>query len=581
MNMIMKKYVFYHNLKHLKKLQESFIKDNPHYNMRLCVLFGCVLFLYALIITRLLFLGVNSDDFKQPDVIQSVLRKQVKDRVEQIQRPNVYDRNGQLLAHDLYAPSLYATPYKIPNPGEIEDELMHIFPSLDRDVLRRKLYSDSKFVWLKRGITQKQKEQVYNLGFPWLAFKDEIKRVYPNGHMLSHVLGYTNINNKGQDGIELYIDTLRRLSSEYDNIPKESVYLTIDGQINYFIEKQLREAIKRYQAIGGAAIMMNMHNGEILALASLPDFDPNHPVMALNSTTVNRISRSRYELGSTIKPFTYALFLEYSERPLESFFDISQPLTVNGFVVKKSNKTHKNSLSLAEGFITSNNIVSSQIVQEVGFEEHLAFLKEAHLLKTDFQQFPGSVKTQIPKMWNDVSSTSSAFGYGIALSPLRYISSVAVLLNGGYAVEPTLIKSTGSNSHNVAPKKRILKLKDTTIESLYALLSLNVTQGTGIALKNIALNVGGKTGTAKKAIAGKYSDKKVLTSFISVFPLEKPQYLLFVMLDEPKSTTKDPRKTSSYYNAAPLSAQIIDRLAVTKGLISYARKRMPNDDYLY
>ena len=442
-----------------------------------------------------------------------------------VHRPDILDRHGRLLATDIKGATLYADPAKVIDIDELAEQVTSVLTDVDAKTLRAKLRAGGRFVRIKRELTPKQQEEIHELGLPGLAFIEEYRRVYPMGATASHVVGLVDVDNKGLAGIEKFIDDNPQLTMSDD----EAVTISLDLGAQHVMREELSKAIKAYHAKAAAGIVMDVHSGEVLALASLPDYDPNRREQALDKDRLNRIGFGVYEMGSVFKVFTVAGVLDMGLASMRSHYDASSPIHYASFTIDDFHGQHR-SLSVPEVFIYSSNIGAAKMALEMGVDRHRAFLKKLGLMSRVSTEIGDSAAPIIPTHWQKLNTMTIAFGHGMSVTPIQLAASTLPLVNGGIAVAPTFLPR--SREEGMAGGSRVLKSETST--AMLKLMRLNVLKGTGKRANADGYRVGGKTGTAEKVVGGRYSTSALLTSFLSTFPTDAPEYLVLVMLDEPQ-----------------------------------------------
>ncbi len=481
-------------------------------------------------------------------------------------RPDIVDRNGVVMATDISVASLFADPRKIIDVDEAVELLTANIPDLDAKSLREKLTQPGRaFVWLKRQVNSEERDAVYNLGIPGVGSVDERKRVYPLGRLAAHTIGYVDVDTKGIAGIEKFLDDQGAIYTASLNQPETHTtapaQLAMDTRVQQAVTDEVAKAVIKFKAKSGGGIIMNVETGEILALASLPDYNPNADDKHLTSDQQNKLTSGVYELGSVIKAVTFAMALDHGSTTLQSLFDTRQPLVLGKVKIHDFHAEHKLQTT-AEVFTNSSNIGTAKMALQVGLENHMEFLKRVGLLDRLITEVPESAKPLLPRTWNRVSSATAAFGHGFAVQPLQGLSVVADLINGGMSVPPTFLRRSPEEA--AALSHRIVKTE--TSDKMRYLFRLNVQEGTGSKADVIGYRVGGKTGTAEKVIHGHYSKDKSLATFIGAFPMDKPRYAIFVMLDEPVALPETFGFATAGWNAVPTAAKIIERVAPLLGV---------------
>ena len=475
-------------------------------------------------------------------------------------RPDIVDRNGRVMATDLVVSSLFADPRKVQDVDEAVELLTAHIPELDAKTLRRNMKMPGKaFVWLKRQVTPDERDAIYNLGIPGVGFVEERKRIYPLGRLGAHTLGNVDIDTHGIAGIEKFLDDQGAIYTASLNEPTthstQPAQLSIDIRVQQALTDEVAKAVEKFKAKAGGGIIQDVDTGEILALVSLPDFNPNSEDKRLTSDTQNKMTAGVYELGSVIKAVTFAMALDRGTTTLKSVYDTSAPLAIGKFRIHDLHT--RKSQTTEEVFTNSSNIGTAKMALAVGLDGHMEFLKRVGLLDRLTTEVPESAKPLLPRTWSKLSSATAAFGHGFAVQPLQGLSVISDLLNGGNAVPPTFLKRSKEEAD--ALSHRVVKSE--TSEKMRYLFRANVTHGTGGQADVIGYRVGGKTGTAEKVIHGHYSKDKSLASFIGAFPMDKPKYSILVMLDEPQAIPETHGFATAGWNAVPTAKNIIARVA--------------------
>ncbi len=484
---------------------------------------------------------------------------------DRLPRPDIVDRNGVLLATDVAVASLYADPRKIIDVDEAVELLTATVPDLDAKTLRVKLTQPGRaFAWLKRQVSPEERDAVHNLGIPGVGFVNERRRVYPMGRLAAHTVGYVDLDTRGIAGIEKYLDEQGVLYTAslagQDDAPAPA-QMSIDIRVQGALSDEIAKALVKYKAIAGGGIVLDIHTGEVIALTSLPDFNPNQEDKNFTSAQTNKMMSGVYELGSVIKAVTFAMAFDFGVTDLNGRWDARHPLVIGKARISDFHPERR-VLTVPEVFTKSSNIGTARMALAVGLERHLEFLRRVNLFDRLVTELPESAKPLLPKRWSMLAQATAAFGHGFAVQPLQGAAVVAGLLNGGRMITPTFIKRGRDEADVLA--RRIVKPE--TSEKLRYLFRLNATDGTASHADVIGYRVGGKTGTAEKIVGGRYSKTKNLTSFIGAFPMDDPQYLVLVMLDEPKATSKTYGFATSGWNAVPTGGHIVERIAPMFGI---------------
>jgi cell division protein FtsI (penicillin-binding protein 3) len=480
-------------------------------------------------------------------------------------RPDILDRNGEVLATDVRVPSLFAEPRRLIDADEAVELLTADLPDLDAAEVRERLTSKRGFVWLKRDITPEQQRRIYRQGLPGIGFLNENKRVYPNGAEVSHLIGHVNIDNQGIAGMEKWLDGsglaalhMAGLATDRLQIP---VQLAVDLRVQHALRDELVAAHAKYKTLAAAGLVLDVRTGEIVAMVSEPDYDPNNPHQALDPTRINRLTTGVYEMGSTFKAFTIAMALDSGKVTLKSSFDAHGPMQVGRFQIHDFEPENR-MLTIPEIFTYSSNIGAARTALAMGVEAHKAFLKKMGQLDRLRTELPESAEPIVPRHWGELNTITIAFGHGLSVAPLQAVMGVAALMNGGLLIPPTFLKRTQAEADALA--KRVIKPE--TSEMMRYLMRLNVEKGTARKADVPGYYIGGKTGTADKVINGHYSKSSVLTDFMAVLPADQPRYLLLIMLDDPKAIPETHGFKTSGWNAVPVGGAVVARIAPLLGI---------------
>jgi len=463
-------------------------------------------------------------------------------------RADIVDRNGELLATTLETYALYARSKYIWSRSETVEQLSSVLPDMTRDELIRRLQRRGDQVLIRRGLTPKEKQAVFHLGIPGLIFQTEPQRIYPRGNLAAHVVGFSDVDLKGLAGAERAFND--DLSS--DNAP--SLALSVDLRVQNAVAEELNKSLEKFEANTAAAIVMDISSGEVLAMASLPNFDPNRPDTSSPQNLYNHASMSTYELGSVFKPVTMAMALEEGVTDLVEKFPVQRPLKVRDKIISDDHPS-KRPLAMPEILAESSNRGTAMLALRVGGDRQQSFLKEIGLLDRVPIELVESAAPQVQKEWQDITTVTVSYGHGISVTPLALTTAMAGLLNGGQYVKPTLRRR---DSGHPAEKRRVIS--EQTSATLRDLMRYVATDGTGRNARVKGYSVMGKTGTADKPSVDGYDTKRLVSSFISAFPYEDPQYVVFVTFDEPKAVEGTHGYATAGWNAAPTTRAIIERI---------------------
>jgi cell division protein FtsI (penicillin-binding protein 3) len=477
------------------------------------------------------------------------------------ERADIVDRNGIVLATNLVTASLYANPREVPNPRAAAAALSKVLPELKQGELEAKLAADKSFVWLKRNLTPKQQYAVNRLGIPGLSFQREERRVYPHGGLAAHILGFTDIDNHGIAGVERQFES--RLAEEHAPLA-----LSVDIRLQHILREELSRSVHDFNAIGGAGVILDARTGEVLAMVSLPDFDPNEPGRASADTRFNRATLGVYEMGSVFKVFTTAMALDAGVTSLKGGYDASHPIKVSRYTITDYHAKNR-WLSVPEIFMYSSNIGSAKMALDVGPEGQRAFLKRLGMLSPVALELPELGEPQAPAQWKELAAMTIAFGHGLSVTPMHVAGGVASVVNGGLKVDPTIVKR-----EEPLAGERILKAD--TSDALRRLMRLVVERGTGKSADAPGYQVGGKTGTAEKAAAKGYRRNALISSFVGAFPMDDPRYVIFLAVDEPKPNKDSHGYATGGWVAAPAVKRLVERMAPLVGIAPVKEEEVPD-----
>ncbi|MCG8442280.1 MAG: penicillin-binding protein 2, partial [Caulobacterales bacterium] len=418
----------------------------------------------------------------------------------------------------------------------------------------RDLAAPRRFVWVRRGLTPRQRRAVFDLGLAGLDFREEPRRVYPRGRFAAHVAGFADIDGRGRAGGE------RAFNADLTAGAGAPVALSLDIRAQHALEEELRAARTRYSAEAAAGVVMDVMTGEVLALASLPDFDPNAPAEASPAERRNRAMAGVFELGSVFKIFTYATALDAAaDIDLARTLATDEPLMVSGAPIRDAYPA-PGALTVRQAFIRSSNVGAALLALEAGEDRQRAYLDAFGLFDPAPVAYAESARPLVPDSWRPARRATLSYGYGLSVSPLAFTAAFAAAVNGGVYVEPTL--------RPVGPRRPTGRrvIKPETSAALRGLLRDVVADGTGRRADVPGYRVGGKTGTAEKARPGGYDPDRIIASFAAAFPIDAPRYAVVIILDEPKGPDGDARRAGGGYTAAPTAGRVIRRLAVAFGL---------------
>jgi cell division protein FtsI (penicillin-binding protein 3) len=477
------------------------------------------------------------------------------------ERLAITDRNGNVLAVNLPSSSLYLNPKKLLSAEQEIAKLSTIFPSINPKILSTKLTSDKSFIWIKRDITPLEQQKIYDLGLVGFGFEREQKRFYTYGSLLSHVVGYVDRDLHGLAGIEKYYDKFLTSQPELEDrrVLGDQLQLSIDVRLQTILSEEIDKTMKKFSAKGAAGIIVNPNNGEILALVSKPDFDPHYPGKAAPEQLFNMATQGVYEVGSSMKGLTVAIGIDNGSTSIRDAYDLSY-MKVGGFQIKDYYSL-KGWHSVPHMFLKSSNIGMGQIILEVGKENFVNYIRKLGLLDKLKIELPERARPLFPNYSriNDLSLTIMSYGYGISNSPMHFVQALIPVVNGGMFYPVTLIKQTQNPQG-----ERIFK--ESTSRDLRKLMRLVVSEGTGSKAEVKGYYVGGKTGTAEIVENGKYNKNKRMSSFMGIMPATNPQYLIYIIFNEPVGHKESFGFAGGGWTAAPTVGAVFSRIISMFGI---------------
>jgi len=470
-------------------------------------------------------------------------------------RADIVDRNGNLLATSLVTASLYANPRQILDSRDAAQKLMSVLPDLSLAELQTKLTGNRSFTWIRRHLTPKQQYEVNRLGIPGVYFQRDERRVYPQGGLAAHVVGFTGIDNDGLAGIERSFDEVLKGGGR-------GLALSIDLRVQHVLRQEIAAGIKRVNAIGGAGMVIDVQTGEMLGMVSLPDFDPHNPTGLDPKTLFNRNTLGVYEQGSMFKLFTAALALDSGVATMNSSYDASKPIKISRFTISDFQGKGR-VLSLPEVLVFSSNIGAAKMALAAGAETQKKYLGGFGLLRKPALELPEVGAPMLPAQWREISTMTIGFGHGLAVSPLQMASGIVAIANGGVMRPITVLKRAPGE----APQGNRVISQRTALD-MQKLMRLVVTDGSGRNANVPGYLVGGKTGTAEKVgDHGVYKRRAVLSSFVSAFPMTNPRYVVLVSIDEPKPIKENHNFITAGWVTTPVVGRIIPRIAPILGVV--------------
>ena len=508
-------------------------------------------------VLRIVMLGVVEPSPRSSSLYEALLPS----------RGEIVDRNGLALARAFPAYALWYNPAAlgggsplVKSPAEVARVLAGIFPDADEADLLRRLKA-GKPGYLARRVLPEQANRIHALGEPALEFPREPDRFYPQGSLAAHVLGFVAADGHGRVGMEEVFD--KQLRDPLQRGTPEM--LSLDMRVQGALEDELSKGMLETDAIGAAGVVLDVDSGEILALASLPSFNPNRPDQAVNSLVFNKVTNQVYELGSTFKPITVASAIDAGTITNLAKRYSAAPIQIDGFTIKDSHAMGA-SLNAPEALMHSSNVVTARIAEELGAERLKATMVALGMNERPYLELPGRGFPLFPrdKKWARITNMTVSFGHGIAVTPLHLASAYAAMVNGGIWRPATLQKVAAGQ----APRGRRV-FKASTSARMRQLLRMISVYGTGRNANAAGFRVGGKTGSAEKpgAAGGGYKRNSVVATFAAAFPMDRPRYVVIVMLDEPKGTAAASGQRTAAWNAAPVVGRVVPRIGPLLGVV--------------
>ena len=513
---------------------------------RVRIIMGVVIFglVFVLLISRLAEVSL----LRAPKSFLPIAANEVKTRAD------IVDRNGELLAASLETYSLHADPRKVWDAVASTEAITSVLPDLDPAIVEERLTSGKSFVWIKRNLTPKERQQVFALGLPELSFQIEPKRVYPRGRLAAHVLGFTDIDLNGTAGAERAFD--KRLSAK----DADPIKLSIDMRVQFALEDELDAGMDKFQSLAASGVVLNIKTGEILAMASLPDFDPNRSGTALSNNRLNRASYQLYELGSTFKPITIALGHETGVVKDGEKLPVHKKMVIQTKPIVDDHPVYE-PLGVYDVLAQSSNRGATIIALRAGAEAQQDLLRRLGLFARVPMELKESASPLYTREWQDITTATVSYGHGISVTPLALATALATLLNGGHYITPTIEK------HKIGQAiKSRRAVSAATSKHVVDTMRYVVTNGTGRNAEVEGYELMGKTGTAEKLINGAYDKKRLVTSFVAAFPYNDPRYLVYIMYDEPKAYAGSWGYATAGWNAAKTAGAVTERIAPVLGV---------------
>jgi cell division protein FtsI (penicillin-binding protein 3) len=502
------------------------IKDTEfsfHYNKsqsKLNIKFNRISFIFFIFFLISLIFSIHLIHLGSRDSV-SIKNIQNESFTKKLYRADIVDRNYKYIVKTVSSINIGINPSQVIDKKKLLINLKYIFPKKNFLEIEKKLNKEN-FFWFEKKISDENYEKIMKLGDKSIIPNESLTRLYPHKNLFSHIIGQIDDDNNGISGLEKSLDSILKKT-------KKPIILTVDTDIQFLVRKELIRFNKIFKTKGSAAILMNVNNGEVISLVSLPDFNPNERKKITDTNFINRATKGVYEFGSVFKTFTIAAgFDEKIIKPETQFDNLPKSLVCAGYPIREYDNKIPASLTVEQILIRSGNIGSVRIGQKIGEDKFKSFLSKIDVLEeTDFDI--EEIGKPINFNWGKCPLATASFGHGITTTLLQLAKAYSIIVNGGYNLEPKLIKK-----NKEIKKERILN-KEVSKKILPILRKIVTTKEGTASLANVkGYEVGGKTGTAQKSIGGVYTNKKI-NSFVSVFPTSNPKFVLAIMLDEPKT----------------------------------------------
>ena len=472
---------------------------------------------------------------------------------ELLSRADIVDRNGVVLASSLPTASLYADPSEVIDAQAAANKISTIFPDVDEAKLAKNLVKGGRFLWIKRNLSPEQQLAANRLGLPGFAFLKEERRIYPHGALSAHVLGATDIDGNGISGVEHYFDQRLRQN-------EKPLALAIDVRVQSILRAELSAAVSEFKAIGAAGVVFDVRTGETVALASLPDFNPNDRASYKGEARFNRATKGIYEMGSTFKLFTAAMALDSGTIDMKGGYDAAKPIRIARFTINDYHAQNR-WLTVPEIIVHSSNIGAAKMAMDVGRAGQQDYLGKFGLMREAALELPEIGRPLLPGTWRDINTMTISYGHGIAVSPVQLAAAIGSLVNGGMLRPATLLRHEAGTP--IAGEQVI---SPETSDKMRTLMRLVVAKGTGRKAAAKGYYVGGKTGTAEKQFGGRYKKSAKISSFVGAFPIQDPRYVVFAMVDEPIGNKRTFNYATGGWVAAPIVGRVVSQIGPLLGI---------------
>ncbi len=479
-------------------------------------------------------------------------------------RGEIFDRNGVILATTIAAPSVWLNPSEARDPVRLAADLTAVFPELNPARLAQRIASGKhqgrQFMWIRRQVRPAQAEAAMRIGSPGLGVREEKNRIYPQGRLTSHAVGYVDVDGRPLAGVERISDA---------DIRSGPVHLTLDLRVQHVLRERLGAAMARFRARAGTGVVLEIATANVLAQVSFPDFDPNDVRDVNDPAMLDLGTQGIFEMGSTFKTFTLAAALDAGRATLASRFDATEPIKVGAHTIHDFHPEER-WLRLPEVFVHSSNIGTVQVANALGDELHWDYLGRLGLLQDINGPGIRSVHPRLPNAWGEAERATVAFGHGIAVSPTHLAAAVAAVVGDGLYRPPRLLRSE-------QPITPVPVVRPDTVQQMRTLLRQVVLHGTAGLADVGNYEVGGKTGTALKVVDGRYRNDRRTNSFVAAFPIGAPRYVVVVLLDEPKAAPGTHGFATAGWNAAPLAGSVVAGIAPILGVTPARPEPLPEE----
>lgn len=539
----------------MKNFLYDFIDENYEDNKirkgRLKFIFSILIIIFFILVFRLIYISVyfkkNGDGF-QLSVINDLQG-----------RGNIVDRNGVILASDIELVNFYLNRELISNPKKTASIISRIIPEINEEKLYEKLISTrnkAKYILVKKNITPKQQIDIKNSGIIGFEFNNSIGRIYPHKNLFSHTIGYVDVDRNGIAGLEMQYNNLLKQQSN------NTLKLTLDIRLQSILRQQLLKALSKYKAKSAIGIISEVKTGDVLAIVSLPDFDPNQPYAGDKKSLYDKATYGVYEMGSVFKVFTIALGLDKNIVKTNKKYDVSQVISYGKYEIKQDDYT-KRMLTPEEILVRSSNVGAGLIGLEIGTDRMKEFLELIGMFDRVPTNFPSLAKPLLPKKWREINTITSSYGHGISVTPLHIVRAISGIVNNGVMKTPHFVKGEKFDDVQI--------ISERTSKIMNSFLRSAVKSGTGWRANSLGYAVGGKTGSARLLKNGQYQEGDIMANFVGVFPMNNPYYLIYIMIESP-NVPELKENISGGTIAAPVFARILENIVPILNVVPYIER---------